>query len=121
MCPVLGTCCEADNLLSGLVSTNCNTKSVCAKCYKSVINKVSKVKLILSRGKERAQRKGDTSEDPKATEAFWELEKGPMCIIGRGRRRAGCGVGKDCLRKGKWLMVAGYRVIEPHNKSVYMY
>lgn len=77
MWQALGTRCEADNLLSGLVSTNYNTKLDCDKCYKSVINKVWKVKLILSRGQERAQGEGDISEIAKAREAFRELEKAP--------------------------------------------
>lgn len=51
------------------------------KCHKSVINKVSKVKLILSKGQEKAQREGDISEDPKTREAFWELEKGKWCTL----------------------------------------
>lgn len=101
MCQVLRTCCEADNLLSVLESTNYNTKSNCAKCYKNVINKVSKVNLILSMGQERAQREDDISEDPKAREAFWELEKGWMCIIGRGSRRAGVWSMKGLFGKGE--------------------
>lgn len=82
---------------------NYNGTSDCIKCYKRVINKVSKAKLILSRGQERAQREGDTSEDPTAREAFWELEKGQMCSISKRNQRAGCGACKNCLRKGKWL------------------
>lgn len=42
---------------------------------------MSKVKLILSRGQEKAQREGDILEDPKAREAFWELEKGKWCSL----------------------------------------
>lgn len=41
-----------------------------------------------------------------------------MCITGRRRRRTECGVGNDYWRQGKWLVVAGYKVTEPHNKSV---
>ena len=57
-------------------------------CSQSAINKVSKVKLILSRGQERAQREGDRSEDPKRRAAFWKPEKGWMCTTGRGSRKA---------------------------------
>lgn len=52
------------------------------KCHKSVINKVSKVKLILSKGQEKAQR-----------EAFWELEKGKWYALQvEGVGRQGCAV-----------------------------
>lgn len=111
MCQALGRCCDADNLRVGLVLINYNGTSDCIKCCKRAIKKVSKVKLILSRGQERAQREADISEDPTPREAFWELEKGQKQRKSESRVWSVKGLSE----KGE---VAGYRVNEPHNKSV---